>query len=361
MCRYERDRPALGVPSSGEHELMSEHSSQVLSPSVPGRCSLAGADGPPQHGGWGCGEWQGLTHSPSCQSTCREDRLFLPDHRAMRVSWSFRSITQAPPRPRWARPWRRQSGRAAFSPWMEVASSLQSHTVTSCRVCRDTHQPPQHPDRAEQATTKEAEERPSSNKPPHSLQSQEHEAVPKDPEPWAPSPWPPPSHDHRPVPVSTPGCGEHAWKGRQAFEVIPASPLVWTALSTREVSRVFRNPRDPPPPPAAGESLLPCLPRWQVFFPGQWQTCPWPPLRAAGVVTHLGFEGIDLGNDLLSSDDVLWYVMMDWQLDDVLGRIGTDSRVLEAEQAAGDTLPSPAHTQHKVKHPVPQGCLPRLV
>ena len=32
------------------------------------------------------------------------------------------------------------------------------------------------------------------------------------------------------------------------------------------------------------------------------------PREPLGVVTHLGFEGIDLGNDLLSSDDVLWYV-----------------------------------------------------
>lgn len=34
-----------------------------------------------------------LTHSSSCQSTCREDRLFLPVHLATRVSWSFLSIT----------------------------------------------------------------------------------------------------------------------------------------------------------------------------------------------------------------------------------------------------------------------------
>lgn len=35
----------------------------------------------------------GLTHSSSCQLMCREERLFLPAHLAMRVSWSFRSIT----------------------------------------------------------------------------------------------------------------------------------------------------------------------------------------------------------------------------------------------------------------------------
>lgn len=33
--------------------------------------------------------------------------------------------------------------------------------------------------------------------------------------------------------------------------------------------------------------------------------CPREPLC---IVTHLGFQGIDLGNDLLGSDDVLWYV-----------------------------------------------------
>lgn len=53
--------------------------------------------------------------------------------------------------------------------------------------------------------------------------------------------------------------------------------------------------------------------------------------------------------------------MIDWQLDDVLGRIGTDSKGFSQVDKAGDTLPTPARTQRKVKRPVPQGCFPRLV
>lgn len=44
-------------------------------------------------------------------------------------------------------------------------------------------------------------------------------------------------------------------------------------------------------PHAAGPPRLPCLPRWRVSFRGQWQTCPWPPSRAALRSNSLGFSG----------------------------------------------------------------------
>lgn len=45
---------------------------------------------------------------------------------------------------------------------------------------------------------------------------------------------------------------------------------------------------------------------------GSFKTCGRPvlgrPREPLCIVTHLGFQGIDLGNDLLGPDDVLWYV-----------------------------------------------------
>lgn len=65
---------------------------------------------------------------------CSEERLLRPLHLASSVSWSLRRTTcsesaegdvlEA-----------MYSGRAACSAWMAEASSLQSHTVTSWRVC----------------------------------------------------------------------------------------------------------------------------------------------------------------------------------------------------------------------------------
>lgn len=72
-----------------------------------------------------------LTHSSSCQSACRDVRLLL--HLASSVSWSLRRTTcsesadgeflEA-----------MYSGLAAFRACTAEARSLQSHTVTSCRV-----------------------------------------------------------------------------------------------------------------------------------------------------------------------------------------------------------------------------------
>ena len=107
--------------------------------------------------------------------------------------------------------------------------------------------------------------------------------------------------------TSTPGRVGNTPEGRQAFEVIPASPLVWTALSTHEVSRGFQKPKGPTPPQQGSPSYLVCQ-DGKCSFQASGRPVLGRPREPLGVVTHLGFEGIDLGNDLLSSDDVLWYV-----------------------------------------------------
>ena len=70
---------------------------------------------------------------------------------------------------------------------------------------------------------------------------------------------------------------------------------------------VFRHPRDPPHLQQGSPSYLVCQ-DGKCSFQASGRPVLGRPREPLGVVTHLGFEGVDLGDDLLSSDDVLWYV-----------------------------------------------------
>lgn len=75
-----------------------------------------------------------LTHSSSCQSMFMEALFPLPLHLACEELWSLRRTTRSVSGPEGEDLEAMNSGRAALRAWMAVASSLLSHTVTSCLV-----------------------------------------------------------------------------------------------------------------------------------------------------------------------------------------------------------------------------------
>ena len=107
--------------------------------------------------------------------------------------------------------------------------------------------------------------------------------------------------------TAAPGRVGNRPEGRQTFNVIPTSPLVWTALSKCEVSRGFQTPEAPPHLQQGSPSYL-VSQDGKCSLQARGRPVLGRPRQPLSVVTHLGFEGVDLGNDLLSSDDVLWYV-----------------------------------------------------
>lgn len=72
--------------------------------------------------------------------------------------------------------------------------------------------------------------------------------------------------------------------------------------------RVSRNPREPPSHMQQGSASYLVCQNGEGSFEASGRPVLGRPREPLCIVTHLGFQGIDLGNDLLCSDDVLWYV-----------------------------------------------------
>ena len=153
-------------PPSGEHELMSEHSSQVLSPSVPERCSLAG---PVARSAWGVGVWGVRTHPLSlvpvhlqrrpavpARPPSHEGVLVIPQHHLLLLGRGGRGLGGDVVRPGGIQPMDRGGQQLAVTHGDQLPG-LQGHTHTQPLSTQTVLSRP---------LPRRRRSRPSSNKPP---------------------------------------------------------------------------------------------------------------------------------------------------------------------------------------------------